>query len=71
MLRQYVKLSHDPFLPLTLKFSIHRRDSDWQEFSLPHVVETGSGVHPTSYPKGTVGSFSGNKVARVKLTTDL
>jgi hypothetical protein len=25
-----------------------------QEFSLPHIVQTGSGVHPT-YPMGTVG----------------
>jgi hypothetical protein len=24
-----------------------------QEFSLLHVVQTGSGVHPTSYPMGT------------------
>jgi hypothetical protein len=23
-----------------------------QEFSLLHVVQTGSGVHPTSYPMG-------------------
>jgi hypothetical protein len=27
-----------------------------QEFSL-HVVQTGSGVHPTSYPMGTGDSF--------------
>jgi hypothetical protein len=26
-----------------------------QEFSLLHVVETGSGVHPTSYLMGTGG----------------
>jgi hypothetical protein len=26
-----------------------------QEFSLLHVVHTGSGVHPTSYPMGTGG----------------
>jgi hypothetical protein len=30
-----------------------------QEFSLLHVVQNGSGVHPTSYPKGTGGSFPG------------
>jgi hypothetical protein len=24
-----------------------------QEFSLPHVIQTGSGVHLTSYPMGT------------------
>jgi hypothetical protein len=28
-----------------------------QEFSLPHIVQTGSGVHPTSYPMGTEVSF--------------
>jgi hypothetical protein len=32
-----------------------------QEFSLLHVVQTGSGVHPTSYPMGTGGSFPGVK----------
>jgi hypothetical protein len=28
-----------------------------------HVVHTGSVVHPTSYPMGTVGSFPGSKAA--------
>jgi hypothetical protein len=32
-----------------------------QEFSLLHVVQTGSGVHPTSYTMGTGGSFPGAK----------
>jgi hypothetical protein len=36
-----------------------------QEFSLPHVVQTGSGAHPVSYPMGR-GSGRG-----VKLTTHL
>jgi hypothetical protein len=31
-------------------------------FSL-HVVQTGSGVHPTSYPMGTGGTFPGVKAA--------
>jgi hypothetical protein len=31
------------------------------EFSLLQVVQTGSGVHPTSYPMGTGGSFPGVK----------
>jgi hypothetical protein len=30
-----------------------------QEFSLLHVVETGTGVHPASYPVGTGNSFPG------------
>jgi hypothetical protein len=28
-------------------------------FSLLHIVQTGSGVHPTSYKMGTGGSFPG------------
>jgi hypothetical protein len=32
-----------------------------QEFSLLHVVQTGSGFHPTSYTMGPGGSFSGVK----------
>jgi hypothetical protein len=32
-----------------------------QEFSLFHVVQPGSGVHPTSYTMGTGGSFLGAK----------
>jgi hypothetical protein len=34
-----------------------------QEFSLLYVVQTGSGVHLTSYPMGTGGSFPGGKAA--------
>jgi hypothetical protein len=34
-----------------------------QEFSLLHVVQTGSGVHPTSYSIGTGGSFPEGKAA--------
>jgi hypothetical protein len=34
-----------------------------QEFSLLHVFQTGSGAHPTSYPMGTGGPFTGGKVA--------
>jgi hypothetical protein len=33
-------------------------------FSLLHVVQTGSGVHPTSYPMGTTGSFPRGTAAR-------
>jgi hypothetical protein len=32
-----------------------------QVFSLLHVVQTGSGFHPTSCPMGTGGSFLGGK----------
>jgi hypothetical protein len=32
--------------------------SRWsQEFSLIHIVQTGSGAHPASYPMRTVDSF--------------
>jgi hypothetical protein len=34
-----------------------------QEFLLLHVVQTGSRVHPTSYPMGTNGPFPGGKAA--------
>jgi hypothetical protein len=33
----------------------------WQEFSLLHVVQTGSGAHQTSYRMSTGGSSSGVK----------
>jgi hypothetical protein len=37
-------------------------ESRWgQEFLLLRFVQTGSGVHPTSYPMGTGGSFPGVK----------
>jgi hypothetical protein len=32
-----------------------------ENFSLPHRVQTGFGVHPSSYPMGTRGSFPGSK----------
>jgi hypothetical protein len=34
-----------------------------QEFSLLQIIQTSSGVHPTSYPMGTGGSFPGGKAA--------
>jgi hypothetical protein len=37
-------------------------DSRWRhEFSLLHIVQTGSGVHPTSYKNGYRGFFPGVK----------
>jgi hypothetical protein len=38
-------------------------DGQGQEFSLLHAVQTGYGVHPTSYPMGTAGYFPGVKEA--------
>jgi len=40
--------------------SISGRDRD---FSLHHRVQTGSGAHKASYPKGTMGSFLWGKAA--------
>jgi hypothetical protein len=34
-----------------------------EEFSLLHVVQTGSGAHPACYPMGTGGSFPRSKAA--------
>jgi hypothetical protein len=34
-----------------------------REFSLLHSIQTGSGVHPTSYPMSTGSSFPGDKAA--------
>jgi hypothetical protein len=34
-----------------------------QEFCLLHAIQTTSGVHPTSYPMGTRGSFTRGEVA--------
>jgi hypothetical protein len=39
------------------------RDRVGQEFSLLCEVQTGSGVHPTSYTMGTGGSFLGSIAA--------
>jgi hypothetical protein len=33
----------------------------FKKFSLLHIIQTGSGVHPTSYKMGAGGSFSGVK----------
>jgi hypothetical protein len=55
--------------------SLYRVATDWttegsvfeswwgQEFSLLHVVQTGSGANPVSYPMGAGGSFRGGKAA--------
>jgi hypothetical protein len=62
-----------------LKTHLEDRYSDWlragrprgrssspgrsKNFSFLHVVQTGSGAHPVSYPAGTGGSFPGGKAA--------
>jgi hypothetical protein len=44
-------------------FTHYLQKNEGQDFSLLHVVQTGSGVHPTSYPMGKGGSFPGDKAA--------
>jgi hypothetical protein len=39
-------------------------ESRWgKEFSVLHVVQTGSGAHQPSYSRGTLGSLLGDKAA--------
>jgi hypothetical protein len=39
-------------------------ESQWRQDLFPlHVVQTGSGTHPTSYPIGIVGCLPGSKEA--------
>jgi hypothetical protein len=53
-------------------WSVVRVPGGARNFSLHHRIQTGSGVHPASYPMGTRGSFRGGKCGRsVKLTTHL
>jgi hypothetical protein len=44
---------------------INRKICYHREKHLHHRVQTGSGVHPASYPMGTRGSFPGGKAAEV------
>jgi hypothetical protein len=39
------------------------RDRNLSPGAPPHVVQTGSGAHPASYPMGIVGHFHGIKAA--------
>jgi hypothetical protein len=49
-------------VPANMSFTIiFLRRTQGQKFSLLHIVQTGSGVHPTSYKMGTGGSFPGVK----------
>jgi hypothetical protein len=49
---------------LATNWTVEESEFKWKwgkELSPLHVVQTGSGVHPTSYPMGTVGSSPGVK----------
>jgi hypothetical protein len=44
---------------LSTGWTTRRGGSSSQKFSLLHIVQTGSGVHPTSYKMGTGGKEAG------------
>jgi hypothetical protein len=62
--------NHDSSVGIALGYGLDDRGSRVRvlvgagNFSLHHRVQNGSGAHPASYPMGTSGSFSENKVAR-------
>jgi hypothetical protein len=63
---EVIKKSRDSTISITTGYELDDQEvrvrvpeSGGQEFSLLHVVQTGSGVHPTSYPMGTGGLFPG------------
>jgi hypothetical protein len=74
-----------PFSDLLILFT--SRDRDWlrarrsrggssspgkaKNFIFHHIVQTGPGAHPASYPMGTWGSFPGSKADRSPLPCDL
>jgi hypothetical protein len=52
-----------PKIDLIIKTQLDDRGSiPGRGFSFRHHIQTGSGVYPT-YPRGTGGSFPGNKAA--------
>jgi hypothetical protein len=55
-------ISRDSVVGIATSWTIEGSEfeSRWgQEFSLLHVVQTASGVHPTSYSVGTGGKAAG------------
>jgi hypothetical protein len=59
---------HDGLVGMVMGYKMNSHGSlpgRAKEFSLPHAMQTGSGVHPASYPMSTRGSFSWGKAARV------
>jgi hypothetical protein len=72
--RRFIMPRHRPPVPPRSLLSLPRLWAGWSRvqvpagvwyFSLHHRVQTGSGVHPTSYPMGTRGSFPEDKAAGV------
>jgi hypothetical protein len=56
-------MSRDSLVGIATGYGSESKSRSGKEFSLLHVVQTGSGVHPTHYPMDTGGSFSGGKAA--------
>jgi hypothetical protein len=58
-------VSRDSSVGIAIGYWLGSEFESWrgQEFSLSHIVQTNSGVHPTTYPMGTGGSFSLDKAA--------
>jgi hypothetical protein len=56
-------MSRDGVVGIVTSYGLDDPGVGVQEFSLLQIVQTGSEVHPTSYPMGTGGSFAGGKVA--------
>jgi hypothetical protein len=61
----FVCQSHDASLGRATGYELDARGSfpETGNFSLLHRVQTGSGDHPASYPKGTRGYFPWHKTA--------
>jgi hypothetical protein len=64
----YISLSRASAVGIATGYGLDNRRLEFesrygQEFSLLQVVQTGSGIHQTSYKMGTGGSFPGGKAA--------
>jgi len=59
------------FSPVSIITRLRARRSGFDSRQGGHPVQTGSGVHPTSYPTGTGGSFARDKATGLKPTTHL
>jgi hypothetical protein len=59
-------MNRDSVVDIATGYGLDEFESRWrQEFSRLHVVQTGFGAHPASYPMGTGGSFLGGKATGV------
>jgi hypothetical protein len=54
-------MSTESVVGIATSYGLDDRGVGVLEYSLLQIVQTGSEVHPTSYPMGTGGSFPGGK----------